>query len=278
MTTTNIWNSLDGSNSFLLSSNNLSSVENLPAGAYTISSNMMGVQATKVALKEEELITFNNSPAKGIIEEINMFWGMKEEYTKIDVPYRRGILMYGPPGTGKSGIVRLISDQVIANNGLAIIIQSISDFELWLPILNDKEKDRNVVAILEDMEQIIKYYEQDFLQILDGINNYRPGLVFLGTTNNLDEINSRCYRPSRFDLLMEIKKPNDDTRIEYIQALCKRYDQAFRSDIVEASKDMSFAHVKEMLVSSLLYKRPLEELRERLLMHCQNDAEESDDD
>tara|TARA_R110002074_G_scaffold402324_1_gene606975 strand:- start:23796 stop:24629 length:834 start_codon:yes stop_codon:yes gene_type:complete len=268
------WTTVRDSNHYLLSDSPLESVDKLPAGAYNIQCGMMGTQAIKVALKDEKLIVFDDGPAKEIIQEIQMFWEAKDKYTKMDLPYRRGVLMHGVPGTGKSGIVRIICDSVIADDGLVIIVKDASDLHVWLPILNKQEIDRNVVVVLEDIEQIVRYDEQSFLQILDGIDNYRPGLVFIGTTNHIEEMNSRIYRPSRFDLLIKVQEPSEEIRIQYVKALCERYNSEYRADIVEASAGMSFAHVKEMVVSSLLYEKPLVELKARLEAH----GNEADDD
>jgi SpoVK/Ycf46/Vps4 family AAA+-type ATPase len=238
---------------------------------------MAGPFASRVELKNEELIAFEDGPSQDIMEEIHQFWKVKARYEKLGVPYRRGVLMHGIPGTGKSGVVRMVCDQVIEKDGLVILVKRARDFTGWLPILNQVEPNRHVVVVLEDLDEIYEYDEQECLQMLDGIGNDRPGLLFLATTNFLSEIPSRIYRPSRFDLLIEVGAPSASVREQYVRALCKRFEVEHRSDIVEASEGLSFAHLKEILVSCLLYERPVEEMVERMKNHAAQEEEEDDE-
>ncbi len=272
----NNWNLEKEDNAYTVLSANANPCVSLPAGAYDLCLGMTGPFAKKIELKDEELIEFEDGPTQSIMEEIHAFWGAKERYAKLGVPYRRGILMHGIPGTGKSGIVRMVCDQVIADDGLVVVVKRAARFTEWLPILNRLEPDRKVVAILEDLDEIYDYDEQECLQMLDGIGNDRPGLLFLATTNFLSNIPSRIYRPSRFDLLIEIGPPSVGVRAEYVRSLCNRFEVEHRSDIVTASSGLSFAHLKEILVSCLLFNRSVDEMVERMKMHAT--AEEDDDD
>lgn len=248
----------------------------LPAGAYQLDVGMAGPFASSVALKDEDLIEFEDGPCQEIMREIQRFWDIKDLYAKLGVPYRRGILMHGVPGTGKSGLVRMICDQVIANNGLVILVKRAAKFTEWLPTLNHTEPDRHVVVVLEDMDEIYEYDEQECLQMLDGIGNDRSGILFLATTNFLSEIPARIYRPSRFDLLIEVGPPDQNVRAQYVRSLCERFETPYRDDIVEKSEGLSFAHLKEILISCLLYDRPVDQMVERMKAHAEQDEEEDD--
>jgi len=239
----------------------------LPAGAYTLHMGMAGPFVKVVDLKDEELIIFEEGPATSIIDEIKHFWSIRDRYERLGVPYRRGILMYGIPGTGKSGLVRIICNAVIEQDGLVILIKTAGNFTEWLPTLNQVEPDRRVVVVLEDFDDIYDCDEHECLQMLDGIGNDRPGLLFLATTNFLEHIPQRIYRPSRFDLLIEVGSPGAGVRRQYVESLCERFGVEFRADIVEASEGLSFAHLKEVLVSCLLYERPVEEVVKRMKEH-----------
>lgn len=248
----------------------------LPAGAYELGFGMAGPFASHVQLKDEELIEFESGPSVKIMAEIRKFWNIRDRYERLGVPYRRGILMHGEPGTGKSGIVRIICDQIINEKGLVVLCKSAGNFTNWLPTLNRMEPDRKVVVVLEDVDEIYDRDEQEFLQMLDGIGNDRPGLLFLATTNFLEDIPERIYRPSRFDLLIEVGHPSPEVRSEYVRSLCERFGTEFRSDIVEASNGLSFAHLKEMLIAVLLYDSDVQETAKRLREHG-NIADDEDD-
>lgn len=244
-------------------------IKSLPAGAYDLGFDMFGGPfASKVNLKEEELIHFTSGPNYQVINEMNNFWQKKELYQKLGVPHRRGILLYGPPGTGKSGILKLIAEDLIANDGIVLYDVDICNVESWLPILSKAEPDRKTLIIFEDIESLIRHDEHSFLQVLDGMTESRTNTVFLATTNYIGKIPSRILRPSRFDLLIKVDYPDRKVRYQYVKSLCERFEIEMREDIVEASEDMSFAAMKEMLTSILLYDTPIEEVKQRLLDHA----------
>lgn len=258
------WNHVAGTNSFYPIPTNQNVVGEIPAGAYSVHQSMTGPYIVGQDLKNEELLSFNEGPTKEVIEEIVTFWDIQEEYNKIGVPYRRGILMYGPPGTGKSAIIRMICEKVIEKNGIVALCNSVSDAENWEELLKNTAFDKNVVFIMEDIDDMLKYDEQVILQLLDGITSGIAGSVFLASTNYIENLADRIIRPSRFDLLIEVKEPTAEIREAYARELYKRYDREFNPGIIEASEGFSFAHIKEMIISSLLYDKPLEQLKKRL--------------
>jgi AAA+ superfamily predicted ATPase len=257
---------------------NANPVGTLPAGAYELGISMSGPYAQKIDLKDEELISFEDGPTQTILNEIRTFWSIEDRYKRLGVPYRRGILMHGEPGTGKSGIVRMVADAIIEGDGLVILVKNPSIFTNWLPELNRLEPNRKIVVILEDVDGLVEYDEHEFLQMLDGIGNDRPGMLFLATTNFLEEVPNRIYRPSRFDLLISVDAPSVAVRAEYVASLCKRFGVDAREDIIEASEGLSFAHLKEVLISCLLYEKDAHSVVQRMREHGADDSEDEEDD
>jgi len=252
-------------------------LEKLPAGAYEFGFSMFGPYAKLMNLKDEELIPFKGGAVPVLMQEIERFWSLEDRYVKLGVPYRRGILMHGVPGTGKSGIVRLVCDKIIENDGLVAYCQNAGTFVQWLPILNKMDPKRKMVIVFEDIDNLVDYDEHGFLQLLDGISNDRPGMLFIATTNFLNNIPERIYRPSRFDLLIEVGAPDAGVRREYVQRLCNKYEIEMREDIVEKSEGLAFAHLKEILVSCLLFDRTVDEMVERMSLHGSMLNDEDDD-
>jgi len=236
----------------------------LPPGAYTPEIGMTGPYVKIMDLKQEELIPFKQGPCQEVIDEVGKFWNLKNRYEKLGLPYRRGILMYGPPGTGKTGIVRLVAQNLIKNDGIVMIVNDPELFITFIPLLNKLEPNRNMVIVLEDIEKLIDRREQEFLQLLDGIGNDRPGMLFLATTNYLNVIEPRVYRPSRFDLLIEVGMPTKKTREIYVRRLCDKFKTPFNKRLVELSDGLSFAHLKEMLISHLVLDKDVKQIAARM--------------
>jgi len=252
-------------------------LDSLPPNAYEFGFSMEGAYANVIDLKNEELIAFESGPCAQVLKEVNRFWTLKERYQQLKLPYRRGILMHGVPGTGKSGIVRIICEEVIAQGGLVAIITDASTFSDFIPILNKTNPNNQLVIVLEDVDGLVRYDEHEFLQLLDGISNDREGMLFIATTNHLQDIPERIYRPSRFDQLIEVGLPEASIRDKYITSLCARFGVDYRQDIAAASDGLSFAHMKELVISCLLFDSEIQATVERLKKHGNILDEEGDD-
>lgn len=255
-------------------------IAHLPAGAYEAHMGFTGPYMCAVDLKQEELIPFKSGPCQQIVEEVGKFWGLEKRYEKLGLPYRRGILMYGPPGTGKSGIVRLVGQNLIKQNGMVVLVKRADTFTSFLPFLNKLEPNRKLVVVLEDLERLISRQEQEFLQLLDGIANDRPGMLFLATTNHLEQLEPRIYRPSRFDLLIEVGMPDKATRETYVRRLCEKFNTKYNSKFVTLTSGLSFAALKEILISCLVLDKKVEDMVKRMRNYSQiaEDMQDDDDD
>lgn len=255
-------------------------VSSLPAGAYEPNIGISGPYLSKIDLKQEELIPFKSGPCKEIIEEVNRFWNLKDRYDRLGLPYRRGILMYGPPGTGKSGIIRLACQRLIDSSGMVMIVKNADTFSEFLPLLNKLEPSRNLIVVLEDLERLMSRQEQEFLQLLDGISNDRPGMLFLATTNHLEHLEERVYRPSRFDLLIEVGMPNKKTRETYVRRMCQKFNARFNPKMVTMTNGLSFAALKEILISHFVLDKDITKMiaRMRGYVRLAEDMYEEDDE
>lgn len=255
-------------------------IARLPAGAYEAHMGFTGPYMSAVDLKQEELIPFKSGPCQQIVEEVGKFWDLEKRYAKLGLPYRRGILMYGPPGTGKSGIVRLVGQNLIKQNGMVVLVKRADVFTSFLPFLNKLEPNRKLVIVLEDLERLISRQEQEFLQLLDGIASDRPGMLFLATTNHLEQLEPRVYRPSRFDLLIEVGMPNKATRETYVRRLCEKFQTKYNSKFVTLTDGLSFAALKEIIISCLVLDKKIEDMVKRMRNYRQlaEDMQDEDDD
>lgn len=249
----------------------------LPPGAYELFSSIFGKYVKRIDLKSETLVNFSTGPASQVVTQINKFWNKKDTYSKMGLPYRRGILMYGPPGTGKSATIRLICEQLIKNNGL---IFNVTDFELleqFIPILNDLESTKNMVFILEDLDTLLDTQDEyTLLQILDGAKPLNDGTVFIATTNSPETISSRLIRPSRFDCLIELPASCKEVRQEYIKKLCSMANIEYREEYLDATNNFTLAETKELITATTIYDEDIDTAKERVLTY--KNFKKNDDD
>jgi len=242
----------------------------LPSGSYDIKSSLQGPYfRLRKAQDLSELIRFKNTQVDEAVAEIKSFWTKKQLFNKHSFPFRRGILLYGPPGSGKSCAIKMIIDDVVKMNGIAIMFCDPGLFSASMEFLREIQKNTPVVVIIEDIDAWLASYESVITDILDGHNGYED-IVFLATTNNINTISDRIKnRPSRFDKRIYVGPPNLETRREYIANLVGKSDD-FKSIQIDVwakdSENLTFAHLKELFLSVCFfdcdYKLTLERMME----------------
>jgi len=253
-TTTSQWTSNDGIIFFPAAT----SVKELPAGVYSTGMNFGQIFFTKINIKTEDLIRFPDANSDQVIKEINSFWGKKELFQKFGLPHKRGILLYGPPGSGKTCTIRFLINDLIKLGGIVLQVDNVNLFAAGLDILRKIDKEKPIIAIIEDIDAYANGDETNLVGILDGITNIE-NIVFLATTNYPEELSSRILnRPSRFDKRFYIGYPNTASRKMYLEHLAKNmspkpWNRKINLDRwVKDTQGMSVAHLKELFVATVI--------------------------
>jgi len=194
-----------------------------------------------------------------LIKDINRLKDI-EYYKKTGLKRKKGYLFYGPPGCGKTSTVMAISNY--DNRHILEIplsrIKTNNEFEKILNIceidnikinynntiilfdeldigiaLNRTQNENNVMDIdINIMKQI--NFNNDKLSLntvlsrLDGIGNYN-GLIIIGTTNNIDNLDKSLYRDGRLNLL----KFDYVSKNEIIDMIEKYYDIKLKQEQID---------------------------------------------
>lgn len=217
---------------------------------------------------DENLVFDPDSVINNVMHDINMFFREEsfELYKKLDIPYRRGVILYGEPGNGKSAMIR----EIIRNtdNVCKIVISGgLHNITYILLTLLKALKGKKSIIVIEDIDSVINSQNRsEFLNIFDGVH-IPLGVFFIGTTNYPDRIDPAFMnRSGRFDRTHEIKNPEESTRRLYFKSkdLGKIFDQykVFKDDskqvydgaivdiFVDNSKDLPMANLKELITST----------------------------
>lgn len=256
----------------------------MPAGQYTIqASDSLGIFFSRTDVNLDDLIKLPDSMSEEVIKEITSFWAKEEHFRKFGFLWKRGVLMWGPPGSGKTSTLQVISEQIIARDGIAIYVDHPGLAAKGLKLLRQIEPRRPLVVMLEDIDSIIDQYgESDLLALMDGelqIDN----VVFVATTNYPERLDKRFInRPSRFDIVKKIGMPNEEARAIYLKSKCPRLVEAGNSEElnnwVKLSKGFSIAHLKELIVSVEVFEVELGTAVERLRTMMDYKPKSSDGD
>ena len=249
-------------------------VPKVPSGVYEIgwNSNLQTFTLKKQPFKTDELYHLPSYEIMDILKDIDNFWNRVDVYKKYNFIHKRGILMYGEPGCGKSGIIQLISQQIIKNDGIVINIKDEEDVERFTSFIGTFRKiepKRPLIVLLEDIDSLAgegRSQTARLLNILDGVKQIE-GVVYIATTNYPEKLQERITnRPSRFDRRYKVELPNEEIRRAYINH--KLSDDDLKDvDVdlwVSKTDGMSLSHLKEVVVSVIVMGRTFEETMDNL--------------
>jgi transitional endoplasmic reticulum ATPase len=162
------------------------------------------------------------------------------EFRKRNLKQINGILLYGAPGTGKTLLAKAIAKKL--NYNLILV----KGPELYKKYVGETEETiRNIfkkariaaptLIILDEIDSLIAGRDSDtisrinsanvnvlgqFLSELNGLSQLDE-VVLIGTTNRPDILDPALIRAGRFDLKIEIKKPNVNVLKEMFRTHCK---------------------------------------------------------
>ena len=241
----------------------------VPAGIYEIgwNSNIGSHTLRKQPFSTDELYQLPSPEIIDILHDIENFWQRTEVYRQYNFVHKRGILLYGEPGCGKSGIIQLLSNQIMSLNGIVINIKNQEDISMFIdfiPTFRKIEPNRPLVILLEDLDSLAgedRYSTSQLLNILDGVKQI-DGVVYIATTNYPEKLQERLTnRPSRFDRRYKIDLPNADIRRAYITNKLTDNDLAKINieDWIKQTDGMSLSHLKEVVISVIVMGRTFEE-------------------
>ena len=208
-----------------------------------------------------KLYLLPNEAKDVIVEDIQRFWQSEERYRKFQSVYKRNILLYSIPGNGKTCLINIMCQELIKKyDGIIVCIDTQRELDNYTKIMakfRQVEPDRKIITIIEDFERLAKdeYYSALLLQLLDG-NEQLDSIVTIATTNYPENLEKRwTCRPSRFNLVLEYKKPDAKVREFYIYNKLKDGgidvdSEKVKEDIkryVEKTEGFTFDFVKEAI-------------------------------
>jgi hypothetical protein len=141
----------------------------------------------------------------------------------------RGLLLYGQPGTGKS----LFAESLARSAGLPLIATSFSAWQssrtghlgdclsAMRGVFDEARRLAPSILFIDELDAIGSRTGADkdhrdywtsvvtsFLELLDGPNDRRNGVIVLGATNNVTVLDPAIVRAGRFDRIIEVPMPD----------------------------------------------------------------------
>lgn len=145
----------------------------------------------------------------------------------------KGILLYGDPGTGKTLLAKALARQSEANfvsiKGSQLLSMWVGESERAVrDVFRKARQAAPCIIFFDEMDalaprrgsgidsQVTERVVSQLLTEIDGIEELR-GVVVLGATNRADLIDPALLRPGRFDMVVEMPKPDSAARLAILQ-------------------------------------------------------------
>jgi hypothetical protein len=212
-----------------------------------------------------------------IVDDFTTFVSAHDDYARLGVPWKRGVLFLGPPGNGKTHCLRGVLGMLDLPT---LYVQSLrahysTDERNIDEIFDRARRIAPCVIVFEDLDaQITPRNRSFFLNQLDGFAA-NAGLLVLATTNHPERLDPAVVeRPSRFDRKYHFPLPVAEDRSIFLGRWTERLDPHLRlgadqhAKLVEETGGFSFAYLKELCLSAVLRwmkHRPAEGLYPLLL-------------
>lgn len=233
----------------------------LPAGAYTLHYDGMRGKFWFEAkdIQSDEILDLPSPEYDQITKQMQYFMTpeVKAMFNRGGYIYKRSVLLHGKPGTGKTVIVNRVARDIVNSGGVVLWANEPKLLAFAYNVLNDIQPDVLTGVIFEEFDNIVANNESTLLTLLDG-QVQKNNVIYLATTNYLDKIPARVYRPGRMSSVLEVQFPNTAARTMYLEYKSKQL--GIDMDIkgrVDLTDGLSIDELKEVVQAVDILKEPL---------------------
>ena len=183
-------------------------------------------------------------------------WPLKysDLFKKAGTTPPKGILLHGVPGTGKTLLGKAIATEsgvnFISVKGPSLVSKYVGESEKAIrEVFKTAKQASPTILFFDEIDSVVprrgssstdahvtERVISQFLTEMDGIEELK-GVVVLAATNRLDMVDPAILRSGRFDILFELPKPDEKTRVEIFKIHTKNKPLDKEINLEEFAKD-----------------------------------------
>ncbi len=241
-------------------------IETLRPGVYRIEQSMSGPYFEQHDFATDELLRFKGCGYDEVMEEVEKFWQLGDDFEKFGFTHTHGVLLTGKPGMGKSCLIKLLMESIVSNGDVVFSVRSTHTLVEGIKAFREVEPNRKAFVVLEDVDDMISYSsaEHALLELMDGDAQVNK-LLFIATSNYPERLPERMTRVGRFGRQFEVVAPPAEGRKLYLMHKIGKYETQEKIDaIVKSTEGLGFNHLKNLILSVYCFKRDMNTTVERL--------------
>lgn len=242
--------------------------QELPSGCYIpeFDWERQIVSFNKLEVNCDGIIDLPSNEYEYVVQQMNTFLRpeTKQKYLDNDFIYKRSVLLHGKPGTGKTVIVNRVTREALKNDAVVLFNPDPRAMTFFFEALNATAPEKLTLVIFEEFDDLVRPNsptEKALLSILDGEVQKR-NIIYLATTNYIENVPLRIQRPGRFSSIVEVGFPSVEARKVYLQH--KRVDPAMLNKWIEVSEGFSVDELKETVLAVKCLDEKLDDVVSRI--------------
>ena len=186
-----------------------------------------------------------------LIEVVDWPIKVPDAFSTMGIKPPKGILLYGPPGTGKTLLAKAVANETKVNfisvKGPEILSKYVGESERAVRKIFEKARQTSPsIVFIDELDAIAPkrgLYDNrvsetvvnQLLTEMDGMQELR-NVVVLAATNRPDIIDSALLRPGRFDRLIYVPSPDEESRLKILKTQTKNMPLDKDVDLEELAK------------------------------------------
>jgi len=216
-----------------------------------------------------ESVVLDEGVSRHLHDDIHEFFGRRDWYAQLGIPWRRGYLLHGPPGTGKTSVAYALAGELrLKLCALSLTNPKLNDHNL--ADLLQRTPPRSLILI-EDIDAFFRARDRQdarievsfsgLLNALDGVGAQEGRIVVL-TTNHRERLDAALIRPGRIDVEVELANASAAQLVGLVRRFYPQELAALDQLAAEyPPRALSPARVQQVLIATDSFAQARDELR-----------------